>query len=218
MPSFFKIALAGAAVAAVLVVGGMFLSRGPTATVGGPAPATPSPSASASPTLSPSPSPSLALTDTSNWVPFVSERYGYEIAHPPSWTVEPATRDWSIDSVDRLNWMGFAVADRFHDSAPSFAVLVTAFADDVPAGTSEDEWIAAYLEPAGEPVEGCGNLSEDVRTITVDGRSGTLVNDQPCSATMAIVFSDDRVHVFAVWRENQEALLDAFLSEVEFQQ
>ncbi len=219
MPSVFKFAMAGAAVVAVLVVGSMLMSRGPTPDVGGPGISTLSPSPLASvPASALSPSPSLAITDTSNWVPFVSERYGYEIAHPPTWTVAPATRDWSLDSVDRTNWMGHGVADRFHESAATFAVLVTAFADDLPAGMSEDEWITAYFEPAGEPVEGCGTSSKDVRPITVDGHPGTLVNEQPCSDTIAVVCFDGRVHVFAVWRENQEALLESFLSQVKFQQ
>lgn len=214
MPTFLKPALAVAAVVAVLVVGGFYLTRGPTASVGGPA-VTPSPTAPAAAPASDSPVPA-ALTDTARWVPYASERYGYQISHPPTWVVEPAERNWSIDSVDRTNWMGRGVADRFHESSTSFAVLVTAFADDVPPGTSEDEWIAAYFEPLAEPTEGCGTLSDDVRSTSVDGHRATIVNEQPCSDTIAFVFIENRVHVFAVWRENQEALLDAFLSTVEF--
>ncbi len=216
MSAFFKPAIAGAAVVAVLVVGGTFVTRGDTSGVGGSTAATPTPSASAAATATQSPSPTQALTDTSNWETFTSERYGYEIGLPPSWIVEPATRDWALER-DGADFRGFNVADRFHDESASFQVLVTAFADDVPSGMTEDEWIESYLDLEGDPIAGCGTSSEDVRPIVVDGHPGTLVNEQPCSDTIAFVFIDDRVHVFAVWRESQTALLEAFLSTVEFQ-
>jgi hypothetical protein len=214
MPSFMKPALAGAAVIAALVVGGMFLNRGPTDTAGGRPIVTPLPSASAPASGSPSPSASPALTDTSNWVPFTSQLYGYKIAHPPTWTVEPATRDWSLED-DRTDWVGHGVADGFLGVAAGLVTRVTAFADDVPPGMSEDEWLAAYYVDA--PAR-CGP-SDDVRAISVDGHPGRFINAAACDdAAQAFVFLDGRVHGFAIWRPDQEALLEAFLSTVEFQQ
>jgi len=217
MPSFLKPALAGAAVIAALVVGGMFLNRGPTENAGGPPVATPSPSASAPAAVTASPSPSLSLTDTSNWKPFTSERYGYEIAHPPSWSAEPATRDWSLED-DLRNWAGYSVADRFLGSAAGLSTLVTAFAANVPSDMSADEWIAAYSE--GLEMDGGGPCPayEQLPPISVDGHAGGLRVNDPCGTAQAFVFIDGRVHVFAVYRPDQEALLEAFLSTVTFQQ
>ena len=213
MPAFLKPALAGAAVMAVLVVGIMYLTRAPTDSVGGPPMARPSPSASVPTSAPASPSAAPALTDTSNWVAFTSEQYGYKIAHPPAWTVEPATRDWSLKN-DRTDWVGHGVADGFLGVAAGLTTRVTAFAEDVPPGMSEDEWLAAYYVDAPA---GCGP-TDDVREISVDGHPGRFINADACNdAAQAFVFLDGRVHVFAVWRENQEALLEAFLSTVEFQ-
>jgi hypothetical protein len=219
MPSFLKPALAGAAVVAALVVGGMFLNRGPTDTAGGPPIATPSPSASVPASASPSASASLALTDTSNWVPFTSDLYGYEVAHPPAWVAQPATRDWSLEA-DRTDWVGFDVADRFRGSAEGgLDTLVTAFAVDVPTATSEDEWIAAYSEGLKTDAgQSCADSYEELPPVSVDGHAGILRVSDPCNLAQAFVFIDGRVHVFAVWRPDQEALLEAFLSTVEFQQ
>ncbi|MBA2633069.1 MAG: hypothetical protein H0U86_08740 [Chloroflexi bacterium] len=219
MLTFLKPALAVAAVIAVLVVGGMFLSRGPSASVGGPAASTPSPSPSASASAAVSPSSSAqALTDTSNWVAFTSERYGYEIAHPPTWDAKPATRDWTFET-DRLDFLTEA-ADSFIDEAAPYQIRFTAFADDVPSDMSEDEWITAYYEGSQGDGQQCDALIEKLQPIavTVAGHAGRLLINDPCSDAQAFVFIDGRVHVFAVWRENQEALLEAFLSTVKFQE
>lgn len=210
MPSFFKLALSGAAVIAALVVGGMFLNRAPTDTVGGSPIATPLPSASAPASASPLPSASVVPIDTSAWKPFTSEQYGYSIAYPQSWSAEAATRDWSLEA-DRTDWKGYEVADRFLGTYDLQTVLVTAFAADVPSGMSDDEWLTAYCESS---FQGAGFLPG----IMVDGRRGVIAASYACSdAPHVFVFNEGRVHVFAVWRENQQALLEAFLSTVRFQ-
>jgi len=218
MPSVFKLALAGATVVAVLVVGSMFLNRGPTNSVGGPGVGSPSPSASVPASATASPSPSLALTDTSNWVPFTSDLYGYSIARPPTWVAQPATRDWSLET-DRADWVGHGVADRFWGAAEGEDTLVTAFADDVPSGMSDDEWLTAYYEGTEADGQQCDALVEELKplpAIMVDGRRGVIAVNEACSDAQAFVFTEGRVHVFAVWRA-EVALLEAFLSTVRFQ-
>jgi hypothetical protein len=203
MPYFLRSAVVGAAVVAVLIVGGVLLTRGPTTIdIGGP------PAASSLPSAPPSATP--ALTDTSNWVPFTSERYGYEIEHPPTWIATPAAADWDFET-DRLDWQT-ANADTFLSAQARF----TAFASDVPADMSEDEWIAAYY--VGSVANGvqCKDTAE-WQPISVDGHTGRMAVNDACSDVQAFVFIDGRVHVFAIWREDREALLEAFLSTVEFQ-
>lgn len=209
MPYFFKPALLGAAVIAVLIVGGVLLTRGPTTTnIGGPPAASSPPSASASAAVSPSATP--ALTDTSGWVAFTSERYGYEIEHPPTWIATPAIEDWDFET-DRLDWET-ANADNFLSAQARFS----AFASDVPADMSEDEWLAAYYE--GSVANGVQCEERAVwQPVSVGGHAGRMAVNNACSDVQAFVFIDGRVHHFAIWRENHEALLEAFLSTVEFQ-
>ena len=216
MPTFLKPALAGAAVLAVLVAGGLFLSRSSAPSVGGPGLGTASPSASPIP----SPSVSAPLPDTADWVTFTSERYRYEMAHPPTWTAAPATRDWSLEA-DRSDWTGHGAADGFLGIYGGEEVLVTAFAADVPADMSADEWITAYYEPeegAEPPPPECVPSSKAIEPISVDGHAGTLVVNDSCGDARAFVITDGRMHVFAVWRVDREALLGAFLSTVKFQE
>jgi hypothetical protein len=212
-----KLAFAAAAVVGLVLPVSACTS---TASVGGQGSGGPSPAPSASVIESPStatsatssPLPSvLRMTDTSNWQVFKSARYRYQMGHPSTWSVTAADRDWSL-RTSRLDYLTSA-ADQFIDPGATFQVLVTAFADDVPSGTSVEEWIKAYYE--GSP-QGCGALSEDIRPISVDGNPGRLVVADPCSDAQAFVFFGGRVHVFAVWRDNQEALLEAFLSTVKF--
>jgi hypothetical protein len=209
MPSFLKPALAGAAVIAVVVVGGVLLTRGPTDNLGGQPSATPSPSVS---TSVDAPSPTPALTDTRNWVSFTSERYGYAIGHPPSWTPTAAVRDWEFetDQPDHLT----AAADHFIDRGAAYQILVTAFATDVATGMSEDEWIADFYE--GDPAS-CSLENKERKAVSVDGHAGMLFIDDNCSDSQAFVLVDGRIHVFAIWRANREALLESFLSTVSFQ-
>ncbi len=213
MPHFLKPAALGVAVLAILVLGGVLLARGPTVSnTGGPPPPPSSPPSDAA-----TPSATPALTDTSNWTPFTSERYGYTIQYPPTWVAKPATGDWDF-MTSRLD---FRTADA--DSFLSDLARVTAFADDVRLGTTEEQWIAMYYE--GTEVNGaqCADLV-DPQSITVDGRPAWLVVNDRCADAQAFVFIGSgqasvrtRVHVFAIWRADQQALLEAFLSTVEFQ-
>ena len=215
MPTFLKPALAAVAVVAVVVVGSMFLNRGPTANVGSPV-ATPSASVAAPASATPEPSASQAVTITADWVSFTSERYGYEIAHPPAWKATPSVRQWVFET-DRLDFISEA-ADTFIDETAQYKIRFSAFAVDVPLGASEDEWITAYYEGSRGDGNQCDALIKDLQPIavTVDGHEGRMWVNDACSDAQAFVFRDGRVHVFAVWRNDQQALLEAFLSTVKF--
>ena len=206
MPYFLRSAMVGAVVVAVLIVGGVLLTRGPTTNIGGPPPA--SSLLSVSPSASSSATPEL--TDTSNWVPFTSERYGYQIEHPPTWTATPAAGDWDFET-NRLDWQTDDA-----DVVLSAQARFSAFASDVPADMSEDEWIAAYYEGSVANGFNCEDFV-DWQPISVDGYAGRMAVTDACFDAQAFIFIDGRVHVFAIWREDREALLEAFLSTVQFQ-
>jgi hypothetical protein len=165
-------------------------------------------SPSASPAIAPSPSSTVS---TAGWVTFTSNRYGYRIAHPPTWTATPATRAW-VYGPDRLKQTTLA-ADQFIDGAATYQILVTAFAVDVATGTSEDAWITAYYQTDPDP--SCAVKVAALVPMTVGGQPGRI-GTSTCSDSQAFVFLGNRVHVFAVWRPNQAALLEAFLSTVQF--
>ena len=209
-----KFAIAAVAVVAV-VLGGAFLIKPPASgsDVGGAtaAPATVPPSASPPSATSPSP---VAATpaDTTGWLPFTSDQYGYDLAVPPKWTVTPATSDWSLEA-DRTNEMLTKAADNFLDPG---RLIVTAHSATVPAGMSNADWLAAYNAPdsSGALTTGCTPIDK-FEAITVDGQPG-LLNPDACDASQAFVFIGDQVHVFSAFLPDEVPLLKGFLSTVRF--
>ena len=200
----------------VVVVGGFTYLFRPGEGIGvGPAPA-PTPTSRPSPTAEPSASPSRAADaaiDTSGWVTYSSERYGYDIKHPADWEATAATRDWILDR-DRTDWLSPA-QDRFIDNESADQIGVHVFAADLPAGMTADRWIDTYL--AGD-TEGaaCPITAAEMPTITVGGYEGKLADQPACSDAIAVVPVGRRVYGFTVGRENQLPLFEAFLSTVDF--
>jgi len=211
-----RLAAAAAIVLAVGALSAFVLAN----RVGGPG-ATPAPSIPAAPSaaLPPSPSPSIAPSpsiSTAGWVTFSSRRYGYDIKIPALWTAnaKQSTRQWSLE-VDQYDWLTSA-ADSFGPDPH-----VTAFAVDVPAGTSNDAWIASYYGPdaKGSP-DPCQHVPVDLGTKQVDGHPVAFWNElegTSCGGTWAFVFIGNRVYVFTIGRTGQEPLFEALLSTVAFQ-
>ena len=147
------VALAGA-VAVVAVGIGLYTIAGPRSPdgVGGPGVPQPTPSPSptpsatpaptAAPTAAPTPSPSPTVS-TVGWKDFASTRYGYTISYPADWTPEGAARNWVL-ATDRGSNLQDGQADGFIGGPDGNQIRVWAFAADVPAGTSEDEWLTSY--------------------------------------------------------------------------
>jgi hypothetical protein len=204
--------LVAAAVGSLLIIAACGVGSGsPAATDHA---ATP-PSSATAPTLPPTPTPapqaSATPIDTTGWVPFSSDRFGYDMAIPPTWTPTPAIRDWSLEAATEVD----PGADHFIESAAAYPIGVQAFSAPVPANTSSEEWIAALIPPDAT-YEGCTPMRiGDWEAITIDGRAA-LFNPDACSASQAFAFVGDRAYVFSVWREDQQALLKAFLSTVRF--
>jgi hypothetical protein len=225
--------MAVAALVAVVLVGSgiaVLVPGGPAGPGGAPSPSA-SPSAAPSPSPSPSPSPAATPVTTTDWQSFISGRYGYRAAYPPTSTgmpgstgpapteVTPASRDWSIEKDGAM----FTTIDTFMQAAEATDLVVmgpdgskiaiTGFAAAVPAGMSEDDWIAAYNTAQNRPSR-C-TTAIDWRPITVDGAAGRL---DPCGDAQAFVFRDGRVYVFSIWQPDHVALLEAFLSTVRWEQ
>jgi hypothetical protein len=178
------------------------------------------PSTSAAPTASPAVVPSSGQSATSSfstasWDTFSSRRYGYDIKIPALWTAsaKQSTRQWSL-AVDQYDWLTSA-ADSFGPDPH-----VTVFAVDVPAGTSNDAWIASYYGPdaKGSP-DPCQHVPVDLATKQVDGHPVAFWDEIAagnCGGTSAFVFIGNRVDVFFIGRAGQQPLLEALLSTVKF--
>jgi hypothetical protein len=206
-----SVRLVGAALIGVVALGAIYLNLPSGDEVGMP---------SSTPQLSPTtvpvtPQPTLDLSDTAAWTIYESSQYGYQIAYPPTWHVDAvATRDWVL-ATDRLA----SPADGMGGSADKLigpysgpeggdSIAVTGFAVEVPAGTSEDDWLASYYADKAF----CPTLPTFL-PITVDGHPGQL---DPCYDTQAIVFIGSRAYVFAIHRPASRAIFNAFLSTVRF--
>ncbi len=223
MSPISRFATAAAVLLAVGALSAFVLSN----RAGGPG-ATPVPSVSAAPstTASPSPSPSIAPSpsiSTAGWLTFSSSRYGYDSKYPADWTAAQSTRQWSF-AVDQKDWLTSAADTFIGPGGPgigSRGPRFTAFAVDLPGGTSSDAWIAAYYGPnaKGSP-EPCLHTPIDLGTKGVDGHPVAFWQEAGpagCGGTAGYVFVNGRLHVFTIWLSRQEPTLEALLSTVKFQ-
>jgi len=201
-----RIAAAIAIVAIIGVASLNLVGSGP-AIVGGPLP---------TPTTirSPAPTPTPDLLDTATWKTYVSERYGFSIAHPADWSEDAADRDWVL-ADDADDWLSpgqeaFMKAD---------AIRFSAWSVSVDPGTTADAWIEDYC--ARQPT--CTGILDEAVPVSVgpDRHPGLLT---PLGDVDAFVLVGDTMYVFAIWREETESsvakygggrrLLEAYLSTV----
>ncbi|MDQ3127067.1 MAG: hypothetical protein M3Q66_01235 [Chloroflexota bacterium] len=215
MSNSMKLVTAAAAIVVAVVATSWILGRGTGPGVGAVPSSTPSVAQVPSSSAPASPSPAPSQISTATWASFSSTLYGYRIGYPPGWTATPAERAWVFE-IDR-NVVQAPGSDQFVDKSVAIdaQVGVTAFALEVPAGTSEDEWITAYF--TDNPGAACKNgvTIDRLEPTSVDGHAGRIARTN-CSDSQAFVFNDGRVHVFSVWRTGQQEFFDAVLSTVRF--
>ena len=186
------------------------------------------PSASVAPSASPAvvPSPSQSATasfSTAGWIKFSSNRYGYAISVPADWTAQQSDRQWSL-AGNQKDWLTSAADTFIGPGGPgigSRGPRFTAFAVDLPGGTSSDAWITAYYGPnaKGSP-EPCLHTPTDIATKEVDGHPVAFWQEAGpagCGGTAGYVVVNGRLHVFTIWLSGQEPTLEALLSTVKFQ-
>jgi hypothetical protein len=131
--------------------------------------------------------------------------------------VEPASRGWTLENDGAMFTTietateAFKATDLFVMGPDNSQIAVTVFAAPIPAGTSEDEWIAAYNKASSRPPACTEKIAW--QPITVGGVAGRL---DACEDAQAFVVRDGRIYVFSVWQPDHTALLEAFLSTVKF--
>lgn len=189
-----------AGIALVAIVGlGAFAFLGGNSGPGSP----PTPPPTVEPTDSPLPAATGASIDTSDWVAYTSERYGFNLSRPRDWVETHAIRDWALPAD--ADWQSPA-SERFIGADLS----VTAWSVPVAAGTSAQEWIDAYCPGSTAP---CTGTQGRAVSTSLDGNPGVLIPFT--SDSQAFFLIGDRMYVVAAWRPGFQAQLEAFLSTME---
>ena len=159
--------------------------------------------------------PALTAIDTSSWLPFVSEHYGFSIGHPPDWEAHQGHGDWSFPE-DTAWPAGVEVSDWFYLDDPEFgAVAASVWSVGLEPGTSADQWFGDYCAVEATPCDG----TEQSVVASLDGHAGRLVR---ASDPLAYFGIGDRLYMLAVWQPEDHPsveryggggrLLEAFVS------
>jgi hypothetical protein len=145
----------------------------------------------------------VAPIDTSSWLPFVSERYGYSIAYPPDWSAHQGRGDWTFP--DDTAWpAGVEVSDWFYlepPDAPSVAASV--WSVRLEPGTSADEWFLDYCAIDVTPCDG----NETWTAASLAGHAGRLVR---ASDPLAYFEVGDKIYMLAVWQPDDIVSLEPY--------
>jgi hypothetical protein len=186
----------GAATVVVLFLGGCRSDGSATPSGESPpaaAPSTTEPSSSGPPSSSPAPN------DTSAWLPFVSERYGFSIAHPPDWSANAGNGDWTFpqdtawpDGVERSDW--------FYLDGSEGSVAASAWSVALAPGTTADQWFLDYCAVDVTPCDG----TEPKVPASLDGHAGWFVASSDPQAYFGI---GDRIYLMVVWQPEDHPAL-----------
>jgi hypothetical protein len=204
--------LAAMALVAVIAVGGAAYLLGSHSSVGVPAQTSPPPSPTAVVVI-PTANDGMA-TDISTWTAFTTSRYGYTVSWPnsPGWIYSPATGDWAGQNAYAM-WASPTNApwvDKFYDQTTQ--VTVTAVATTIPAGTTEEAFIDAYLKPGESVPATCPELAHAMRSILIDGHPGRETTR--CGDQAGFVALGQRMYVFSISAQGRVPFLDAYLKTV----
>jgi hypothetical protein len=154
--------------------------------------------------------------DTSLWATFDTRVYGYDALRPVDWVESPATRAASMQDLTDGDESVLDILDMGDGER------LVGFSMPVPAGTTQDEWLAAYRDAVGgRRGPGCIPLRSRWETVPVGSATGGLYSG--CSIVEAISFVGDRVYSFHIElpagtqiQDEQRTLLRLFLSTIRF--
>jgi hypothetical protein len=123
--------------------------------------------------------------DTTDWVHYHSARYGFSLSHPPGWSTEAATRDWTL--ADRFDWLTPA-AEQFV-APPADLTRLAAWSVALASGQSYSEFMGSYH------TLNCG--SGQIETVNVATETGDMM--VICQRFQGVVGHGGRVYVFTMW-------------------
>jgi hypothetical protein len=140
--------------------------------------------------------------DTSAWLPFVSERYGFSMAYPPSWSAHPANGEWNFP--EDTAWPdGVEAADWFYLDGPDGSVAASAWSVALARGTSADQWFVDYCAVEVTPCE----RTDPKVPASLDGHAGWFVAGSDPQAYFGI---GDRIYLVVIWQPEDHPSLEAY--------
>jgi hypothetical protein len=192
-------------------------------------------------TPSATPPDAVEQIDTSSWTTYASDRYSFEVGHPPNWTEAPSRRNWSFetDAADPTS----PAHDAFVD--PSGEIRVSAWEAPLdPEGNAACRkvvertcvetnayllaWVEDYCEASNNsPCTGIADRAVDLCLEARDCHPGLLVpfDDDVQAFFSGGIYAGDAMTVVAVWRAESDPqlaryggaqrLLESFLSTME---
>lgn len=205
MSAPLRLGLAAAAVVIAAVGGVYLLQSGSGPGVGGPSPS--SQPASVGP--SPSAAASTAAPATPQISTFTSPLYGYTVDHPAAYRPTAATEAWPAGGVIGPDQ---AWVDRFLAQPTGATVFVGIASQEVPAGQTADQWLAAYA--ASVATRECAvplDAWTDTTVAAAAGRRAEFVCDGHDGAEVAWVV-DGRGWVAT----GQPAVVDLMLASIRY--
>jgi hypothetical protein len=193
MPTYMRLA-AVIALAAVAGAGALLVMSGGTNRNQPPPLASPSTS----------PLPTQAGLDTSNWISYSSERYGFDIKRPPNWNENPASRAWQL--ADAAQFPAPGTEDFTYQPAEDLGVRVSAWSFAVAPGTSLGPWIETYCVVQGKS---CPGALSTALPITMDGHpASSLAGPTEDSRVFALI--NDRIYIVTAWRPDNDPSVAEF--------
>jgi hypothetical protein len=147
--------------------------------------------------------PEATLIDTSAWLPFVSDHYGFTMAYPPDWSAHQGRGDWTFP--DDTAWPdGVEVSDWFYFEPPDDgSVAASAWWAELEPGQSADQWFLDYCAVEVTPCDG----DETWVPATLDGHEGRLVR---ASDPLAYFGIGERIYMLAVWQPEDIPALEPY--------
>lgn len=174
------------------------------------------PGASPIPASSPSDgatsSTALGSTDTSDWIVYTSERYGFDIKRHPTFREDPATKTWDESYAGSTLNAGGTLETFTYDAGPARYFVVNAWSVQVAPGVSPAEWLATWCRIPADLCEGgaFSSLDRSFRLITADGHIG--VGQAKEDAALGLVPVGDRLYIVAAWGHFADLEVPGFAS------
>jgi hypothetical protein len=169
---------------------------------GGPKPPTTSPTPTP-PAASETPSPTnVGTLDTSQWIAYTSERYGFDIKRPPNWSETPSDHVWQLSESAEIPP---SAGEHFvyEGLGVDMGVGVSTWSVALAAGTSLDAWIQTYCGSAAQLCPANMSLDRSSPITTADGHAGVIFAG-PSEDSRAFVLVYDRVYIISVWRTDSD--------------
>lgn len=192
--SYAKIAIAAVAVVAIGYIGLNLMGSGSTGVGASPSPSS-NPSPTASPTVAP-PSPTPGPSTPALTGQFTSDRHGFSISYPVTWSTRAATAPWTGGFIDFTNPSADVIYEPSNAGNLWLAAASQALGSRTPAQFEADVWQALVADDPA--TAGC---AAEATPITIDGVDGVI------ACQVAVVTSDGRGYYITAYASDDDPSL-----------